>query len=116
MVHVGEGAVGYHGRGRWREREVLVERACRVDDGVILHEGVEAEGNTAHLGRRLCHVGGMGVVQGVVMEFRVKFNVVLGRGAAVDGRNMRGKVSRALSSLLISESVIILIRMPKPAD
>lgn len=50
------------------------------------------------------------------MEFRVKFYVVLSRGAAVDGRNMRRKVSRALSSLLFSESVIILIRMPKPAD
>lgn len=50
------------------------------------------------------------------MEFRVKFNVVLSRCAAIDGRDMRGKVSWALSSLFISESVIIFIRMPKPAD
>lgn len=55
------------------------------------------------------------------MEFRVKFKVVLRRGAAIDGRDLRRKVGGTLSSLsclrLVFTLILILIfmRRPKPA-
>jgi hypothetical protein len=35
------------------------------------------------------------------MKFRVQFNVILGCGAVIDGWDMRGEISRALSSLVL---------------
>lgn len=92
-----------------------MEGACRVDNGVVFHEGIESKGNTSHLSRLLCHGGGVGVVQRIIMKLGVQFNVILGRGAAVDGGYMGREISRALSSLMLRQSVIDLICTATPA-
>lgn len=99
MVHVGEGAIGYHRGGGRGEGEILVEGASRVDDGVVVHEGVEGERN-ALLPRWLRHGALLGTVERVVMKFRIELQLALSSSAAIHSRNLGREVGGALADLL----------------
>jgi hypothetical protein len=87
VEHVGVGGVVvHHWRADRREAKVLLERASRADDGVLVHvECVYGEGNLGLRGRE----GGR--VHGVVERVLVQIGFCLGIGRdhnAVDGRDL----------------------------
>ena len=75
-----------------------MEGASRVDNGVIFHKGVESKGG-AHIVGLLWHAGLLGCIERIVMEFRVKFQVVLSCSAAVHSRDLRREVGFPFASL-----------------
>lgn len=89
----------YHGGCSWRE-EVLLVRASGGHYRVILHAGIEIEGNALLVRVLMGHGNPIVSIQGIIMQFRVWFQVVMGSGrAAVDGWNMGREICWTFPSL-----------------
>jgi hypothetical protein len=99
VEHVGVGGVVvHHGRADGREAKVLLERASRADDGVLVHlEGVDGEGGLGLRGREGRRVHG--VVERVLVQIGFCLGVCRYHNA-VDGRDLGRGLGAALGWLI----------------